>query len=57
MVKLKLIAMSIELVGIAVGSVGVGLELAFRADAYLVVISVGSLIFASGGILYAKVAR
>ncbi len=49
--------MGIELVGIAVGSIGIGLELAYKADVYFFFIGAGSLLFAFGGVLYAKVTR
>lgn len=54
---IKLIAASIEVVGIAVVSTGIGLELAYKADAYLILIGAGSVLVATGGMLYAKVGR
>ena len=53
----KLLAAGIEVVGIAVVSAGIGLELAFKADVYLILIGAGSLLVATGGMLYVKVSR
>lgn len=53
----KIISAIIEIIGITVVSTGIGLELAFKADIYWLLITGGSLIVASGGMLYAKVSR
>ncbi len=53
----KYIAMAIELIGITTGAIGLGLELAYKADIYFALITGGALIFAAGGVLYAKVGR
>lgn len=55
--KKKLIPIVIELVGISVVGVGIGLELAFGGAAYLVVITFGSLLIATGGIIWGKFMR
>ena len=54
MKKRKLIPIVIELVGIFTVGIGIGLELAFGGDAYLVVITVGSLLIATGGVIWGK---
>ena len=45
----------LELLGIGVCSIGVGVELAKGADIYLVMITVGATIIAVGSMLWAKV--
>ena len=50
----KLIPIVIELVGISTVGIGIGLEIAVGGEAYLVVITVGSLLIATGGIVWGK---
>lgn len=52
--KRKLIPVIIELVGISIVGAGIGLELALGGAVYLVVITVGSLFIATGGIIWGK---
>lgn len=52
-----LLPICIELVGISVVGVGIGLEVAFGGAAYLVVITIGSLLIATGGVIYGKFMR
>jgi len=53
----KLIPVTLELVGItAIGS-GIGIELAMQADVGYVVISIGSVLVATGGIIWGKFVR
>lgn len=54
MKKKHLIPITIELVGISVVGAGIGLELAFGGEVYLVMITGGSLLVATGGILWGK---
>jgi len=53
--KEKLIAALIEIVGISVTSIGVGYEAAYKADLGYLIITVGSIIIATGGLIYAKI--
>jgi len=55
--KKKLIPIIIELVGITIIGVGIGLEIAFGGDSYLVMITGGSLLVAAGGIIWGKFMR
>lgn len=55
--KMKLVPIVIELVGISVVGVGVGLEIAFGGAAYLIMITTGSLLVATGGIIWGKIMR
>jgi len=53
----KLIPVTLELMGItAIGS-GIGIELAMRADIGYVVISIGSVLVATGGVIWGKFVR
>jgi hypothetical protein len=52
-----LLAILIELLGIATVSVGIGLELAQGESAYLVMITAGSLLVATGGVIWGKFLR
>ena len=49
-----IIPVVIELTGIAIISVGIGLEIAFGGEVYLVMITIGSLFIATGGIIFGK---
>lgn len=53
--KGKVIAALIEMVGISVTSIGVGYEAAYKADLGYLIVTMGSVIIAMGGLLYAKV--
>jgi hypothetical protein len=57
MKRKHLIPIVIELVGISLVSIGIGLEIAFGGQAYLVIITAGSLLIASGGIIWGKFMR
>ncbi len=52
--KLWTVAAIVELLGIAVVSVGIGVELFLRAELGFVLITGGSLGVAAGGVIYAK---
>ena len=52
--RLYLIAVGIELVGISIVGVGVGMELTQGGMIYLALITGGSLLVATGGILFGK---
>ena len=53
--KKKAIPITIELVGISIVGVGIGLEIACGGAIYLVVITVGSCLIAAGGLWFAKI--
>lgn len=55
--KRKLIPITIELVGISVVGVGIGIEVALGGDIYLFMITGGSLLVAAGGIIWGKFMR
>lgn len=57
MKKKHLIPIVIELTGISVVGTGIGLELALGGQVYLVMITVGSLFIAVGGIIWGKFMR
>jgi len=50
----KLIPIIIELVGISAVGTGIGLEIGFGGQIYLVVITIGSCLIAAGGIIWGK---
>ena len=52
-----MIPIIIELVGISVVGVGIGLELAVGGHIYFAVITTGSLLVAAGGIVWGKFMR
>ena len=54
MKKKHLIPIIIELVGISVVGVGIGLEIAIGGPTFLVMITAGSLLIATGGIIWGK---
>ena len=54
MKKKRVIPIVIELVGISVVGGGIGLELALGGSIYLVMITAGSLLIATGGIIWGK---
>ena len=51
---IRLLAIAIECVGIAVTGVGIGCELALGGGVHLVVITVGSCLISIGALLWAK---
>ena len=57
MKRKHLIPITIELAGISVIGAGIGLELARGGAIYLVMITVGSLLIATGGVIYGKFMR
>jgi len=52
--KLPLATVILEVVGIIVVCVGIGIELAFKAEIGAITITVGSVLLAGGGMVYAK---
>ena len=54
---MQLVAIIIEVIGIATIGTGIGLELVQGGAVYLVMITVGSLLLASGGIIWGKFLR
>ena len=57
MKRKRLIPIVIELVGISIVGVGIGLEMSFGGEVYLVMITIGSLLIAAGGLLFGKIMR
>jgi len=55
--KVYLLAVIVEVIGIAVVGTGIGLELAHGGEVFLMVITTGSCLTAGGGILFDKVLR
>lgn len=54
---MKLAALIIELIGITVASIGVGLEIVYRADTYFLLIQWGAIIGLIGSLIYAKIIK
>ena len=52
--KAKISAIILELTGITVIGIGIGIELVMRADIGLIIITCGSCLIATGGIIYGK---
>ena len=52
-----LIPIIIELTGICIAGIGLGLEIALGGDAYLIMITAGSLLIAVGGVIWGKFMR
>lgn len=50
----KILPVVLELIGIIAISSGIGIELASKADIGYVIITVGSLFIATGGIIWGK---
>lgn len=46
-----------EILGIMVVAIGVGIEVAYRADIGYILITSGAVVVAAGGLLFAKVVR
>ena len=57
MKKKHLIPIMIELVGISVVGIGIGLEVALGGSIYLVMITAGSCLIAIGGVIWGKFMR
>jgi len=53
----KLIPITLELIGIAVIGGGIGIELALHADLGYMMITAGSLLVATGGVIWGKFIR
>ena len=51
---MKVLPIALELIGIGIVGAGIGLELAQGGAIYLVIITTGSLLVASGGIIWGK---
>ncbi len=49
------LALIIEILGISVGSIGIGVEIATNADIGHVLITCGTTLIAVGSIIYAKI--
>lgn len=49
-----ILAVAIELVGIATVATGIGLEIAYGGAIHLTVITIGSVLVATGGVLFGK---
>lgn len=52
--KIFWISAILEVLGITIVAIGVGLELTYKADMYYLVISMGSIMITAGSILFAK---
>jgi len=57
LMRLFACCVAVEVIGVAAVGIGIGLELARGADIYYVVISAGSLLITSGGIVFGKFLR
>lgn len=57
MKKLFIVSVVVEVVGIAAVGLGVGVELTLGADLGYILITMGALIVAGGGLLFAKFVR
>jgi len=53
----KLIPVTIEVVGVAAIGVGIGVELATHADIGWAIVTTGSCLVASGGVIWGKFMR
>ena len=54
MKRLRLLPVVLELVGIATVGMGIGVELAAHANIGYLVITIGSLLVATGGVIWGK---
>lgn len=54
---MKLLPITLELVGIAAIGTGIGVELITRAPLYLIVVTGGSCLIAIGSVIWAKFLR
>ena len=57
MERRHLIPILVELVGISVVGVGIGLEIALGGQVYLIMITTGSCLIAAGGVIWGKFMR
>ena len=57
MKKKHLLPIMLELTGIMVVSIGIGLEVALGGPVYLVMITAGSLLIAAGAVIWGKFVR
>jgi NADH:ubiquinone oxidoreductase subunit 6 (subunit J) len=57
MSRWKLMAITVELVGIALTSIGLGIELTMHADIGYVAMTLGSTLLAIGGVIWGKFCR
>ena len=57
MSKIKLLAIAIELAGIAATGIGIGVEMAYHADFGYVILTAGSCLIAVGGVIWGKFMR
>ena len=55
--RLLLLALSVEIAGIGVISVGIAYEVEYGANLGLIAITVGSVVVAAGGIIWGKFGR
>lgn len=53
----KLLPITLELIGIATIGGGIGIELAMGADIGFILITAGSLLVATGGVIWGKFVR
>ena len=51
---MKILAISVELAGIAIVAIGIGIEIAYEASIGLISITIGSMVIAIGGLVWAK---
>jgi len=54
---MRLASILIELIGIATVAAGIGMELAVGGEIYLVIITIGSCLVATGGVIWGKFLR
>ena len=54
---MKMFSALVEIIGISIVSIGIGVEIITHADIGYVIMSVGSVVIAMGGLLYAKIAK
>lgn len=54
---MKLLAVIVEVVGVSIVSVGIGIEIIAGAEIGFTVITGGSLVIAAGSLIYAKLIR
>ena len=57
MSKIKLLAITVELAGIAATGIGIGVEMACHADFGYVILTAGSCLIAVGGVIWGKFMR
>ena len=57
MKNLFLVSVVTEIVGIMAVALGIGIEIAYRADLGYILITSGAVAIAAGGLLFAKVVR